>query len=138
MSKSPKSPKKPLRNPNINTTGDLESPDERELEDRVGRKEGEEPELVPPGTVTEDLDDAVTSRGERGDDDTGEGGRARVTRDRGPDHVAGREVRELDDEALVADRANARTSDRRDARDGVDGSDFLVIDPDSAGGKGPR
>ena len=123
MSKSPKSPKKPLRNPNINTTGDLESPDERELEDRVGRKDGEEPELVPPGTVTEDLDDAVTSRGER---------------DRGPDHVTGREVRELDDEALVADRANARTSDRRDARDGVDGSDFLVIDPDSAGGKGPR
>lgn len=125
-----------MRNPNINTVGDREGPDERELEDRVGRKEGEQPDMVPPGTVTEDLDDAVTSRGER-DDDT-EGGRARVTRDRGPDHVAGREVRELDDEALIADRATARTSDRRDARDGVDGSDFLTVDPDSAGGKSPR
>jgi hypothetical protein len=42
------------------------------------------------------------------------------------------------DDALDAERENARTSDRTDARDGVDNSDTLSRDPDAAGGKSPR
>lgn len=45
--------------------------------------------------------------------------------------------RELDPEALAVDRANARTSDRTDARDGVDASDEIARDPDAIGGKSP-
>lgn len=41
--------------------------------------------------------------------------------------------RAFDPEALEADRSAARTSDRTDARDGVDASD--AFDPDAIGGK---
>lgn len=151
MPKSPKPPKQPMKNPNIDTTtpddgggarpqrrdrGTGEGDRERELEDRVCRRDGEAPEMVPPGTVIEELGDQDTARGER--EPEPQDGRTRMARDRGPDHIPGREVRELDDEALVADRANARSSDRRDARDGVDNSDIVAVDPDAAGGKGPR
>jgi hypothetical protein len=113
MPKSPKTPKQP-RNPSVQVH-------ERELEDQVGRSPDAEPELVPPGTPVRRSDDADTSRGERttdGDD---------------PDD----DDKDID-EGLVADRANARTSDRRDARDGVDNSDSLTADPDAAGGKSPN
>jgi hypothetical protein len=38
-----------------------------------------------------------------------------------------------DDEALIADRAAQRSSDRVDGRDGVDSSDMIGNDPDAAG-----
>ena len=97
----PKSPKKPSRtgnNPNIDQgVGD------QELEDRVGRRPDEKPEMVPPGTT--------------------------VDRPASPESSS-----ELDDEAIEADRANARKSDRTDARDGVDPSDTLPQDPDGLPG----
>jgi len=76
------------------------------VEDEVGRRDDGPPELVHPGTLIEQ-----------------------------PAHVPGREVRELDDEALIADRAAQRTSDRRDAADGMDPSDTIAVDPDAVGGK---
>lgn len=124
----PNDPKHP-RNPNIDTT--KKAPDketdeggrvpqrrdrgpgveqeherERELDDQVGRDRDAEPEMVPPGTQP----------ARRGGGD--------IEHDRGSG---------TDDEAMVADRANARTSDRVDGRDGVDNSDMIGNDPDAAG-----
>jgi len=84
---------------------------ERELEDQVGRT-GEEPEMVPPGQQP-------VKRGGQGLGD--------IEHDRGSG---------TDDEAMIADRAAQRSSDRLDGRDGVDNSDTIGNDPD-AGGK-PR
>lgn len=42
------------------------------------------------------------------------------------------------DEAIEADRATARRSDRYDARDGIDPSDSLPHDPDSLSGAAGR
>lgn len=114
MPKSPKNPSKRDRG-----VGD------QELEDRVGRRPDEKPDMVPPGTTVgrpdEDSDD---TRIEPEDPET----------DRGPSPaIVSRS--ELDDEAIEADRATARRSDRMDGRDGVDASDFLPLDPDSLGGR---
>ncbi len=83
---------------------------ERELEDQVGRT-SDEPDMVPPGQQP------VRRGGQPGD----------IEHDRG---------RGTDDEAMQADRATQRSSDRMDGRDGVDSSDTIGNDPD-AGGK-PR
>jgi hypothetical protein len=109
---NPPKPKKPKQPGNTDV-----STSERELEDRVGRRENQGPDLVPPGTVSRDegLGKASETGGSELQDDEA-----------------------LAAEALAADRANARVSDRNDARDGVDNSDTVAIDPDAAGGKGPR
>lgn len=112
----PSQPKNPSTSP-AGPGAPNEREHERELEDRVGRRPDQEPDLVPAGTP--------------------------VKRDLGLGKAGGSSGSELEDgepldEALIADRENARTSDIQDARDGVDNSDTVAIDPDAAGGKGPR
>lgn len=124
MPKSPQNPSKRGSNPNIDKgVGD------RELEDRVGRRPDEKPEMVPPGQEPE-----TVSRPDEDDDDTREQPDESDDRDEGTS-LPGSKVSELDQEAIEADRATARRSDRRDARDGVDPSDSLPFDPDALGGK---
>jgi len=104
----PKSPKKPSR---TSRKRDVDhGVGDKELEDRVGRRPDEKPDMVPPGTTV--------GRPDEDSDDT----------------------RELPDpDAIEADRATARRSDRTDGRDGVDASDTLPQDPDSfSGGSGRR
>ncbi len=69
---------------------------------------------------------------------SGPGGEPELDPDRGAPRPVVDGARDLDPEALAVDRANARTSDRTDARDGVDGSDSIGRDPDGVGGKLPK
>lgn len=83
--------------------------------------------MVPPGTTV--------GRPDEDSDDTRELPEDPET-DRGRDEVSLPRTShsELDDEAIEADRANARRSDRMDARDGVDASDTMTVDPDAVPG----
>lgn len=101
MPKSPKKPSQPGGSPNIDV--DKGVGDDR-LEDRVGRRPDEKPDMVPPG---QDRDEIANP---------------------------GSTQPEVDEEAIEADRATQRQSDRTDARDGVDASDTLPLDPDSLSG----
>lgn len=114
-----------INNPNI----DRISPEQPEAETGVSQPtrgpSGEpdhEPELDP---------DRGAARPQIEDD---------LRRDERPDLVPPGSVvdRGSDPDALAADRATARTSDRADARDGVDSSDAIGRDPDGVGGKEPR
>ncbi len=105
----PKSPKKPIRRDR--------GFGEQELEDRVGRRPDEKPDMVPPGTTVGRPGEDEDETRERPDD---------------PDEDRGHE------EALEADRATARRSDGADARDGVDPSDSVPQDPDGLGGGAKR
>ena len=128
----PKSPKNPSKS-NQPTRRDRGVGDQ-ELEDRVGRRPDETPEMVPPGTtVGRPAEDGDDSRELPDDPDADHG-----TDDR--DSVKSPSTApvthsELDDEAIEADRATARRSDRMDGRDGVDASDSMMVDPDSVGGR---
>lgn len=125
----PKSPKKPSRT--SRTSGVDHGVGDKELEDRVGRRPDEKPDMVPPGQTV--------GRPSEDEDDTRE-----LPEDPDADHgdeisVPGTKQSELDEQAIEADRATARRSDRTDARDGVDASDTLPLDPDSlSGGSGRR
>jgi hypothetical protein len=116
MPKSPKTPSKPTKGTPSETPNVDKGVGDRELEDRVGRRPDEKPDMVPPGQGEEP---EIVGRPDEDEDDT---------RD-----VYDRDT--IDPEALEADRATARRSDRRDARDGVDPSDTLPMDPDAVGGK---
>jgi hypothetical protein len=104
MPKSPKRPSQPARNPSPNIDVDKGVGDDQ-LEDRVGRRPDEKPDMVPPG---QDRDE-IANPGSKPD--------------------------QPDEEAIEADRATQRRSDRTDARDGVDASDTIPLDPDSLGGR---
>jgi hypothetical protein len=112
----PQSPKQPPKQPMRRDKG----VGDQELEDRVGRRPDEKPDMVPPGQPV--------GRPEEDDDDKRE-----LPDDPDADHGT-----DLHDEALEADRATARRSDRIDARDGVDPSDTMPFDPDSAVGSTGR
>ncbi|HUQ02220.1 MAG TPA: hypothetical protein VM261_06960 [Kofleriaceae bacterium] len=119
------------KSPNKSSPGEPTRRDQgvgdKELEDRVGRRPDEKPEMVPPGTTV--------GRPEEDGNDTRQMPQE-PERDHGRDEVQLPRTShsELDDQALEADRANARKSDRMDARDGVDASDTLPVDPDAVPG----
>lgn len=104
---------------------------DQELEDRVGRRPDEKPDMVPPGqTVGRPSEDEDDTR-EIPDDPEADHGTDQVS-------IPGTKKSDLDDEAIEADRATARRSDSMDGRDGVDASDTMPIDPDSAIGSTGR
>ena len=115
-------PEHTIKNPNIDRT----TPEKPEAETGVSQPtrgpNGEpefEPEIDPDrGAPRPEIEDDL-SRGSR------------------PDMIPPGSVVDRDghSEALAADRATARSSDRTDARDGVDGSDSIGRDPDGVGGK---
>jgi hypothetical protein len=116
----PKSPKK-------SSTSRDRGVGDKELEDRVGRRPDEKPEMVPPGTTVGRPDEDGDDTRELPDEPEIDHGRDEVQLPR-TSHS------ELDDEAIEADRATARNSDRMDGRDGVDASDTMPVDPDATPG----
>ncbi|KAB2901341.1 MAG: hypothetical protein F9K40_08595 [Kofleriaceae bacterium] len=142
MPKSPKSPSRSGHNPNIDTTETEKSRQpmrrdrgvgDQELEDRVGRRPDEKPDMVPPGTTVGRPDEDGDDTRELPDDPDADHGRDEVQLG-----GVGARVSELDEEAIEADRATARRSDHVDGRDGVDPSDSVPLDPDSLGGGAGR
>jgi hypothetical protein len=120
----PKSPKK-------SSTSRDRGVGDQELEDRVGRRPDEKPEMVPPGTT-------VGRPDEDGDDTRELPEEPEIDHGRDEVQLPRTSHSELDDEAIEADRATARNSDRMDGRDGVDASDTMPVDPDATPGAAGR
>lgn len=126
-----------IRNPNIDRTSpeDPRQPVRRDREagELEHERGGRAPDLVPPGQVVESEPD-VEDEGHESQEEKRDfqGGTARLAAER-----RGKSTEEPDPQAVAADRANARTSDRTDGRDGVDASDQIGRDLETSGNKRP-